>query len=186
MTTVQLLWYLWSWNALSDWFWPARYYRTPARPLQFTYRAKRSADDAINMGLYYILQHLDTPTTCLWTSPGRSTPFSVKCSTLSLRSSPYQPPHQSGSQTFWLTIDSRWVWEKSHPASGQLAMAPPRDSHCIRITSPQVTHLLNSLSLQMTQRSLDSSATVTSLKIKFLVFQIILPLDICLFLIGRI
>ena len=29
-------------------------------PLQFAYRANRSADDAINMGLHYILQHLDT------------------------------------------------------------------------------------------------------------------------------
>ena len=27
-------------------------------PLQFTYRANRSVDDAINMGLHYILQHL--------------------------------------------------------------------------------------------------------------------------------
>nr|XP_049607753.1 uncharacterized protein LOC125987414 isoform X2 [Syngnathus scovelli] len=30
-------------------------------PLQFAYRANRSVDDAVNMGLHYILQHLDTP-----------------------------------------------------------------------------------------------------------------------------
>jgi len=29
-------------------------------PLPFAYRANRSADDAVNMGLHYILQHLDT------------------------------------------------------------------------------------------------------------------------------
>ncbi|MCI4377047.1 hypothetical protein PGIGA_G00199020 [Pangasianodon gigas] len=32
-------------------------------PLQFAYRAKRSVDDAVNMGLHYILQHLDKPGT---------------------------------------------------------------------------------------------------------------------------
>ncbi len=30
-------------------------------PLQFAYRANRSVDDAVNMGLHYILQHLDRP-----------------------------------------------------------------------------------------------------------------------------
>ncbi len=30
-------------------------------PLQFGYRANRSVDDAVNMGLHYILQHLDRP-----------------------------------------------------------------------------------------------------------------------------
>ncbi len=28
-------------------------------PLQFAYRANRSVDDAVNMGLHYILEHLD-------------------------------------------------------------------------------------------------------------------------------
>ncbi len=32
-------------------------------PLQFTYRANRSVDDEVNMGLHYILQHLDKPVT---------------------------------------------------------------------------------------------------------------------------
>ena len=32
-------------------------------PLQFSYRANRSADDAVNMGLQYILHHLDYPRT---------------------------------------------------------------------------------------------------------------------------
>ncbi len=30
-------------------------------PLQFAYRANRSVDDAVNMGMHYILQHLDKP-----------------------------------------------------------------------------------------------------------------------------
>ena len=32
-------------------------------PLQFAYRANRSVDDAVNMGLHFILQHLDSPNT---------------------------------------------------------------------------------------------------------------------------
>ncbi len=32
-------------------------------PLQFTYRANRSVHDAVNMGLHFILQHLDRPGT---------------------------------------------------------------------------------------------------------------------------
>ncbi|MHC5954113.1 reverse transcriptase domain-containing protein, partial [Streptococcus pyogenes] len=32
-------------------------------PLQFAYRANRSVNDAVNMGLHYILQHLDRPGT---------------------------------------------------------------------------------------------------------------------------
>lgn len=29
-------------------------------PLQFAYRANRSAEDAVNLGLHYILHHLDS------------------------------------------------------------------------------------------------------------------------------
>ncbi|KAK9515536.1 hypothetical protein VZT92_026176 [Zoarces viviparus] len=32
-------------------------------PLQFAFRANRSVDDAVNMGLHYMLQHLDSPGT---------------------------------------------------------------------------------------------------------------------------
>ncbi len=32
-------------------------------PLQFAYRANRSVDDEVNMGLHYVLQHLDRPGT---------------------------------------------------------------------------------------------------------------------------
>jgi len=30
-------------------------------PLRFAYRANRSVDDAVNMGLHYVLQYLDRP-----------------------------------------------------------------------------------------------------------------------------
>jgi len=30
-------------------------------PLKFAYRANNSVDDAVNMGLHYVLQHLDRP-----------------------------------------------------------------------------------------------------------------------------
>ncbi len=32
-------------------------------PLQFAYRSNRSVDDAVNMGLHYVLQYLDRPGT---------------------------------------------------------------------------------------------------------------------------
>ncbi|KAL0175375.1 hypothetical protein M9458_027705, partial [Cirrhinus mrigala] len=37
--------------------------KTSLNPLQFAYRANRSVDDAVNMGLHFILQHLDRPGT---------------------------------------------------------------------------------------------------------------------------
>ncbi|XP_050957867.1 uncharacterized protein LOC127158969 [Labeo rohita] len=39
------------------------YWTLAGPPLQFAYRANRSVDDAVNMGLHYILQHLDKPGT---------------------------------------------------------------------------------------------------------------------------
>ncbi len=53
-------------------------------PLQFAYRANRSVDDAVNMGLHYILQHLDKSGTyvriLLWTLVRPSTPSSLHSS----------------------------------------------------------------------------------------------------------
>ncbi len=63
MTTNLWLWRLWSWNNLKDWFWlisPLDSYWTPC---SFSYRAIRSVDDAVKMGLHFILQHLDRPGT---------------------------------------------------------------------------------------------------------------------------
>ncbi|KAK3511079.1 hypothetical protein QTP70_030150, partial [Hemibagrus guttatus] len=42
-------------------------------PLQFAYRANRSVDDAVNMGLHFILQHLEPPRVA--SSPHCSSPF---------------------------------------------------------------------------------------------------------------
>ncbi len=42
---------------------PNGYVRPWFCPLQFVYRANRSMDDAVNMGLHFILQHLDRPGT---------------------------------------------------------------------------------------------------------------------------
>ncbi len=39
------------------------YLKDTTGPLQFAYRANRSVDDAVNMGLHFILQHLDRPGT---------------------------------------------------------------------------------------------------------------------------
>ncbi len=41
------------------WCWPT--WRTSLDPLRFAYRANRSVDDAVNMGLHYVLQYLDRP-----------------------------------------------------------------------------------------------------------------------------
>jgi len=57
-------WPLWlSWSHLRDWSWPIwkDITRPSLDPLQFTYIANSSVDDAVNMGLHYILQHLDKP-----------------------------------------------------------------------------------------------------------------------------
>lgn len=88
----------------------------------------RSVDNAVNKELHYILQHLD------------SRPNSP--SSLCL------PPPVSGSQTYWLTGSSKWGWEKSHPAHGQLSQVRRRDvcsSHCFspstQITASPVTRL---------------------------------------------
>ncbi len=74
MTTDLSLSHLWSWSHLRDWV--LAYLKDITRPLlvplQFAYRVKRSVDDAVNMRLHYILQHLDKPgnyaRTYLWTS----------------------------------------------------------------------------------------------------------------------
>ncbi len=79
-------------------------------PLQFAYRANRSVDDAVNMGLHYILQHLDRPGTYVRIlfvdfssalTPSSRTPFRINWhSSLSL------PPSVSGSPASWQTGSS--------------------------------------------------------------------------------
>ncbi len=71
-------------------------------PLQFAYRANRSVDDAVNMGLHYILQHLDRPGTYVRIlTPLSRTPFRINW-----HSSPSPPPSVSGSPASWQTGSS--------------------------------------------------------------------------------
>ncbi len=74
-------------------------------PLQFPYRANRSVDDAVNMGLHYILQHLDRPGTYVRIlfvdfssalTPSSRTPFRINW-----HNSPSSPPSVSGSPASW-------------------------------------------------------------------------------------
>ncbi len=60
LTTDLSLSRLWSWSHLRDWSWPT-WTRPLLDPLQLAYRVNRSVDDAVKMGLYYIMQHLDKP-----------------------------------------------------------------------------------------------------------------------------
>ncbi len=76
-------------------------------PLQFAYRANRSVDDAVNMGIA-----LHPPTSrqrqgsCLWTSAPLSTPSSWTPFRINWHSSPSPPPSVSGSPASWQTGSS--------------------------------------------------------------------------------
>ena len=88
-------------------------------------------DDAVNMGLHYILQYLDTPGTY---ARVLFDDFSLAFNTIDpwvLRSKLTQltvpAPISSGSLTSWQTGGSRWGWGTSHPAPRPSALEPPRD-----------------------------------------------------------
>ncbi len=71
--------------------------------LHFAYRANKSVDDAVNMGLHFILQHLDRPGTYVRIL---FVDFSSAFNTIipdSLHSSPSPPPSVSGSPASWQT-----------------------------------------------------------------------------------
>ncbi len=68
-------------------------------PLQFAYRANRSMDDAVNMQLHFILQHLDRPETYVRI-------LFVDFSS-AFNSSLYPPPSVSGSPASWQTGSSQ-------------------------------------------------------------------------------
>ncbi len=71
-------------------------------PMQFAYRANRSVDDAVNMGLHFILQHLDGPETnvrILFVD--FSSAFNtIIPDTLQNKLKPSQPPYVSASTSF--------------------------------------------------------------------------------------
>ncbi len=79
-------------------------------PLQFAYRVNRSVDDAVNMGLHFILQHLDRPGTYVRIlfvdfssafNTSSRTPFRINW-----HNSPSPPPSVSGSPASWQTGSS--------------------------------------------------------------------------------
>ncbi len=79
-------------------------------PLQFAYRANMSVDDAVKMGLHFILQHLDRPETYVRilfrTSAPLLTPSSRTPFRINWHSPPSPPPSVSGSPASWQTGNS--------------------------------------------------------------------------------
>ncbi len=81
-------------------------------PLQFDYRANRSVDDAVNMGLHFILQHLDRPGTyvrILFVDYSSTFNTIVPSDTLQnklIQLSLSPPPSVSGSPESWQTGSS--------------------------------------------------------------------------------
>ncbi len=70
-------------------------------PLQFAYRANRSVDDAVNMGLHYVLQHLDRPGTYVRILfVGFSSAFNIIPNLLLPKLTPCPPP----SISQWINI----------------------------------------------------------------------------------
>ncbi len=124
--------------------------------LQFAYRENRYVDDAVNMGLNFILQHLDRPKAPLLT-PSSRTPFRINW-----HSSLSPPPSVSGSPASCQT--------GSHSAPVQSALellravfSPHCSSPCTRMTAHLKTPPSSSWSLQTTPHWSASSRMVTSL-----------------------
>ena len=109
-------------------------------PLQFTYRANRFVDDALNMALHYTLQHLDSPGLLL------STLSSWLCYRTSSPSSTCLTPPADGSQTSCLTGSSAWSLGNMSLNPRPSAPDPPKDpfllphsSRCTPMVAPPVT-----------------------------------------------
>ncbi len=138
-------------------------------PLQFAYRANRSVDDAVNMGLHYILQHLDKPGNYARTL---FVDFSSAFNTI-------MPDLLSDKLTQLSVPTSICQWITSFLTDRQqlvrLGKLTSRTHHqhwrpsglrslpTARMTALQRTPLSSSWSLQMTLQSSASSRTVTSL-----------------------
>ncbi len=143
-------------------------------PLQFAYRANRSVDDAVNMGLHFILQHLDRPGTYVRIL---FADFSSAFNTIipdTLQNKPtllYVPTSICQWITSFLTNRQQLLrLGNSHPASIRSALELLRavfSPHCSSLstqtTANPKTPLSSSWSLQMTPHWSASSRTVTSL-----------------------
>lgn len=89
-------------------------------------------DDAVNIGLHYILRLADTP----GPSVRHSTPSLLNSCTTSSPSSQCPPLPVSGLPAFWLTGGSKWSWEASHPAPKLQALVPPKGVSSTHSYSP--------------------------------------------------
>ncbi len=146
-------------------------------PLQFAYRANRSVDDAVNMGLHYILQHLDKPGNYarILFVDFRSAFNTIMPDLLSDKLTQLSVPTSICQWiTSFLTDRQQLVrlgkLTSRRPGLSPSALAPLRvafSPHCsspsTRMTALQRTPLSSSWSLQMTLQSSASSRTVTSL-----------------------
>ncbi len=135
-------------------------------PLQFAYSANRSVDDAVNVGLHCILQHLDKPGnyfpvvgSYLWTSARPSIPSCLIFSQTNWHSSLCPPPSVNGSPASWQTAASE---ANSHPELLPSALAPLRVAFSLHCSSPStpMTALqrIPRSSFFSLQRTLQSSA----------------------------
>ncbi len=123
--------------------------------------------NATNMSLHFILQHLDSSGSCLWTSAVLLIPSSRLCyRTNSPRWTCLTPP-AGGSQTSCLTGGSMWSWgnmsrtpRPSAPNPLKDAFFPLYSSPCTVRAAPPVISPSSSWSLQMTPPSLDWTGAV--------------------------
>ncbi len=107
-------------------------------PQQFAYRANRSVNDAVNMGLYFILQHLDRPETYVRILfVDFSSAFStIIPDTLQNKLTQFSVPT---SVCQWITsflTDRQRGWENSHPAPVRSALELLRavfSPHCFSL-----------------------------------------------------
>ncbi len=145
--------HLWSWSHLRDWSWPT--WRTSLDPcwilFQFAYRANRSVNDAVNMWLHYILQHLNRPgnyARILFVN------FSLAFYTIM--------PDLLSDKLTQLSVPSLNLlvdYQLSRSALAPLrdVFSPHCSSHCTWMTALQRTPLSSSWCLQMTLQSSASS-----------------------------
>ncbi len=143
-------------------------------PLQFAYRANRSVDDAVNMGLHFILQHLDRPGTYVRilfadfssafntiipdTLQNKLTQLSVPTSICQWITS-FLTDRQQLVRLGKLSSSTRTI----STGAPQGCVTPHCSSPSTRTTAHLKTPLSSSLSLQTTPHWSASSRTVTSL-----------------------
>lgn len=102
--------------------------RTLLDPLQFTYWANRSVDDALNVGLHFILEHLQRPRqrSCLLPFPMRFTPLSLNSSIPCSSISGYNPVICQWSYSFLTCRKEQVRLAESNSSIGIIGSGSPR------------------------------------------------------------